>query len=111
MPVTAVRWMWDRLFGPPRVRTLPDGSVRVRLLGRIHEGSDYGALFDSVSRERERLIQAVVKTREGSLPKPYMSLSRIGPGEMYHRDIQRLEDRLAIYNDFLGHLVREMRAS
>ena len=100
---------WDWMFGPPRVRELPDGSLRVRVLGRVFEAADYEGLFGAVSRERERLIQAVSKTHEGATSRPYMALSRLGPGDMYQRDLQRLEDRLAVYNEFLGHLARTMQ--
>ena len=106
----AVVWLWDRLFGPPRIHELPDGSLRVRLLGRVFEVADYEGLFGAVSRERERIIVAVAKIHDGATSRPYLALSRIGPGELYQRDLQRLEDRLAVYNEFLGHLVRLMQS-
>lgn len=97
------------MFGPPRVRHLPDGTLTVRLLGRRFEAQDYEGLFGSVSRERERLVQAVSKLHEGATSRPYLGISRIGPGEMYQRDLRRLEDRLALYNEFIGHLVEQMQ--
>jgi hypothetical protein len=53
------RRIWDRLFGPPRVKELPDGSVSVRLLGRTFEAADYEGLIGAVDREREHLVRAV----------------------------------------------------
>lgn len=106
----AARWAWDRVFGPPRVRQMPDGSVRVRLMGRVFEAADDDGLFGAVSRERERLVQAVAKAHAGATTRPYLSLARLGPGEMYQRELQRLEDRLTLYNEFLGYLVRRMQA-
>lgn len=99
----------DLLFGPPKVKTLPDGSLRVKLMGRVHTARSYDELFGSVNRERERLISSVAKSREGLPVRAGTAFSRIGPGDLHHRDIQRLEDRLAIYNHFLGHLVRVMQ--
>jgi hypothetical protein len=93
------------------VRATADGWLRVRLLGRVHEAPDYESLFDSVSRERERLIQAAARSRDVSHPKSYSALARVAPGEMYHRDVQRLEDRVAVYNHFLGHLARRLHGS
>ena len=106
----AVR-VWDWMFGPPRVHELPDGTLRVRVLGRVFEAADYEGLFGAVSRERERLIVAVSKIHEGATSRPYMVLSRLGPADMYQRDLQRIEDRLAAYNEFLGHLARMMQRS
>jgi hypothetical protein len=108
--LNAARWLWDRLFGPPKVRELPDGGVRVRLLGRVFEASDYEGLFGAVNRERERLLGAVIKMHEGAGHRAYLSVARVGPGDIYQRDLQRIEDRLAVYNEFLGHLVRRLQA-
>lgn len=102
----ALRGLWDLFFGPPRIRELEDGTLRVRILGRVHEGRDHEELFFSVNRERERLIQSVGKVRDGSHARPDLMSSRFGVGEVHHREIQRLQDRLGVYNDFLGHLVR-----
>lgn len=99
------RAVWDAIFGPPRIRSLPDGSVRVRLLGRVFESATYEGLFDMVSRERERLLQSVASVHAGALGRSYLiPITRMGPGDMYQRDINRLEARLAAYNEFLGHL-------
>ncbi|MER3420645.1 MAG: hypothetical protein C4290_09060 [Chloroflexota bacterium] len=99
---------WDLLFGPPRVHKLPDGTLRVRLLGRVHEADDYEGLFRSVSAERDRLVRALAQAREAVPLRPSYSLLRVGPGEMYHRDMQRLEERLALYNEVVGHLLRHL---
>lgn len=98
-------WLWDRLFGPPQVRELPDGTLRVRLLGRVFEAGDYEGLFGAVSREREHLLRAVSKVHEGAGHRATLAASRLGPGDLYFREVQRIEDRLAVYNEFLGHLV------
>ncbi len=103
--------MWDWLFGPPRVKQLEDGSLRVKLLGRAHHGNSLDELFTSVARERDRLITAHGRLREGTPLRPYHTLGRAGAGDMYHRDLQRLEDRLSVYNEFLGHLVHRLQQS
>jgi hypothetical protein len=101
--------VWDRLFGPPRVQDLPDGSVRVRLLGRVFEAPDREILFDAVSRERERLIESLARLHQRAGSRPYALLSRYGSGDLYQRDLQRVESRLSIYNEFLGQLVRQLQ--
>lgn len=103
------RAVWNWLFGPPRVRELPDGSVRVRLLGRLFEAADDELLFSAVSHERERLLIALAKTHEGAGSRPFIAYSRGGAIDLYRRDAQRLEDRLALYNEFLAHLLRRMQ--
>jgi hypothetical protein len=105
----ALRRLWDGLFGPPRIRELPDGTLHVRLFGRAFVAADYEGLFRAVSRERERLVHAVRKAHESASDRAYFPLTRLGPGELYQRDVRRLEDRLALYNEFLGHLVRRMQ--
>lgn len=105
---TAFGKLWNLLFGPPRVQALPDGTLRVRLLGRVHEADDYEGLFRSVSAERDRLVRALAQAREAAPLRPSYTLLRVGPGEMHHRDLQRLEDRLALYNEFVGHLLRHL---
>lgn len=104
----ALRGIWGRLFGPPRIRELEDGTLRVRILGRMHEGRDHEELFSSVNRERERLLRTVANVRDGTHSRPDLLSSRIGIGEVHHREVQRLQDRLSVYNDFLGHLVRNL---
>jgi hypothetical protein len=103
----ALRKLWDLLFGPPRVQQLPDGTLRVRLPGRVHEADDYEGLFRSVNAERDRLLRALAQAREAVPLRPSYPL-RVGPGEMYHRDLQRLEERLALYNEVVGHLLRHL---
>ena len=105
----AARWVWQRLFGPPRIVTLDDGRLRVRVMGRVFEADDDEGLFRSVSAERARLVEAVSKLHSGAGGGPPLSLHRFGPGDITHRQMQRLEDRLAVYNEFLGHLVRRMQ--
>jgi hypothetical protein len=105
----AARWVWERLFGPPRIVTLEDGRLRVRVMGRVFEADDHEGLFRSVSAERERLVQAVSKLHTGTGGGPPLALHRFGPGDLTHRQLQRLEDRLAVYNEFLGHLVRRLQ--
>jgi hypothetical protein len=105
----AGRWLWDRVFGPPRVRELPDGSVRVRLLGRVFEAADYEGLMGAVSREREYLLRAAARVHEGAGHRATLSVSRLGPGDLYFREVQRIEDRLAVYNEFLGHMVQRLQ--
>lgn len=98
--------LWDRLLGPPRVSELPDGSVTVRLLGRRFEASSRGALFDSVARERARLMDQVTKMHEGAAMRPLLGGTRFADG--YHRDTQRVQDRVGVYTDFLARLAREL---
>jgi len=107
--MTLARRAWDYLFGPPRIRSLPDGAVQVRLLGRVFEAADHDGLFDAVGRERERLLAAMSKLHEGAAGRPQLGFSRLGTGDLYQRDLQRLQDRLAAYNAFLGHLMRHTR--
>ena len=104
-----LRRLWNLLFGPPRVQQLPDGTLRVRLLGRVHEADDYEGLFHSVSAERDRLVRALAQAREAVPLRPTYPLLRVGPGEMYHRDLQRLEERLALYNEVVGLLLRHLQ--
>ena len=107
--VRAAHWLWDCLFAPPRVERLPEGGVRVRLMGRAFEAADYEGLFTAVNRERERLIQAVAKAHEGASRRSDLAFARVGPGEWYQRDLRRMEDRLSLYNEFLAHLLHLMR--
>jgi hypothetical protein len=104
--VRVAAFLWDRLFGPPRVTELPDGSVSVRLLGRRFDASSRGALFDSVARERERLLEQVSRLHEGAAMRPLVGGARFSDG--YHRDTQRVQDRVGVYTDFLARLAREL---
>lgn len=97
---------WDFLFGPPKVRDLPDGSVSVRLLGRRFEASSRGALFDAVARERERLVQQVGKMHEGAASRPMLGGTRFT--DTHHHQTQRMQDRVGLYTAFLGRLAREL---
>jgi hypothetical protein len=109
--INIARRCWNYLFGPPKVRVLPDGTLRVRLLGRVFEASDYESLIGAVSREREHLLRAVSRVHEGAGHRAHLTVSRLGPGDLYLREVQRIEDRLAVYNDFLGHLMQRVEAS
>jgi len=109
LPARVARGVWDWLFGPPKVHELDDGTLRVRLMGRTFTASDGEGLFASVNRERDRLLQAVAKLHDGAGSRPYLSMSRMGPGDIYQRELQRIEDRLAVYNHFLGRLVQTTR--
>ncbi len=98
--------LWDRLFGPPHVSEQPDGTVTVRLLGRRFDASSRGALFDAVARERARLLEQVTKMHEGAAMRPLLGGARFADG--YHRDTQRVQDRVGVYTDFLARLAREL---
>jgi hypothetical protein len=102
----AVRWTWQRLFGPPRVERTPYGYLRVRHFGRVFEASNYDGLIDIVGRERERLMQSTLKLHEGAATKSVVAGSRFGAVDMYQREVRRVEARLTAYNDLLAHLVR-----
>lgn len=102
----AARALWDALFGPPRIRQLADGTLRVRLLGRTFEARDHDALLDSVSRDRERLLTGLNRLHERG-PESGMAGSRYNPGELHHRETARLQERLRVYNDFIGYLLRQ----
>lgn len=108
-PAGLLRRIWQWAFGPPHVRVLEDGALRVRLLGRLFEAPDYESLFTAVSRERDHLIASVRGSHDRVMSRPYLTSSRFGPGELYHREVQRMEDRLAIYSEFLGYLDRQMQ--
>ncbi|MFN8559349.1 MAG: hypothetical protein U0531_19095 [Dehalococcoidia bacterium] len=86
-----------------------DGTLRVRLMGRVYEAPNDEALFGAVCRERDNLIRGVSHLHENVTSRQYVGMARIGSGEIYQRDLQRLEDRLAAYNEFLGHLVARMQ--
>jgi hypothetical protein len=108
-PAGVVRFaatLWDHVFGPPRVSELPDGSVTVRLLGRRFDASSREALFDAVARERGRLMEQVTKMHEGAAMRPLLGGTRFADG--YHRDTQRVQDRVGVYTDFLARLAREL---
>ena len=102
----AVGALWNILFGPPRIREMADGSLRVRLLGRTFEARDYEGLLESVGRERERLLTTLHRLH-GRGPEHGMAGSRYNPGELHHRETARLQERLRVYNDFIGHLLRQ----
>lgn len=97
---------WDRLFGPPRVRELPDGTVTVRLLGRRFDAATRDALFDLVAHERSRLLEQVVKMHESAVLRSPLAGMRFA--DTYHRDTQRVEDRVGVYTSFLARLAREL---
>ena len=99
--------LWDRLFGPPRVRQLPDGCVCVRLLGRRFDAATHDGLFDAVARERERLLASVREMHERSGMRA-MPGGR-GVSDSYHQATRRLEDRVSLYGEFLGRLARELQ--
>ncbi len=103
------RRLWDMIAGPPRVRRLPDGTLHVRLIGRVHEAPDYDSLLSSVSRERERLLMMLGQIRErGDFASPRPPAEPSSYPVPYHVQ-RRVEDRLAIYNEFLGSLLDEMQ--
>ena len=97
---------WDRLFGPPRVQELPDGSVCVRLLGRRFDATSREGLFDAVARERGRLLTSLAETHAHSGMRA-MPSGR-GVSDSYHQDTRRLEDRISLYGEFLGRLAKEL---
>jgi hypothetical protein len=96
----------DAVFGPPRPRIRPDGSMSVRLLGRRFEASSGGALFDAVAREREKLLIQVGKMHEGAAGRPFFSGSRLT--DSYHFHTRRMEDRIALYTAFLGRMAKDL---
>ena len=96
----------DRLFGPPRVQELPDGTVAVRLLGRRFEAATRAGLFDAVVRKGERLLISVAKMHEGAAARPLLAGGRFG--DSYHQMTRRLEDRVALYSAFIGRLAKEL---
>jgi hypothetical protein len=98
--------VWDFVFGAPRARDLPDGGVTVRLMGRRFEASSRDVLFDTVVRERERLLITLGKVHEGAATRPLLGGARMA--DTYHRESQRLQDRIAVYSDFIGRLGREL---
>ena len=102
----AAAGLWDFLFGPPRVRELPDGTVTVRLLGRRFEAASRGSLFDSVARERQRLVVQLGKMHEGAATRPLLAGTRFS--DTYHHQTRRLEDRIGFYTAFLGHMAKEL---
>ena len=102
----AAAGLWDFLFGPPRVRELPDGTVTVRLLGRRFEAASRGSLFDAVARERQRLVVQLGKMHEGAATRPLLAGTRFS--DTYHHQTRRLEDRIGFYTAFLGHMAKEL---
>jgi hypothetical protein len=98
--------LWDVLFGPPRMQHLPDGGVGVKLLGRRFESSSPDLLFDSVARERERLVSQLGKMHEGAATKPLVAGTRFA--DSYHQQTRRIEDRIAFYSAFLGRLAKDL---
>lgn len=101
----ALATLWDTLFGAPAARDLPDGSVAVRLLGRRFSASSRAALFDSVGRERERLLAHLDQLHRNSITS-VGGFSRVV--DSYHGETRRLQDRVAVYSAFLGRLAREL---
>jgi hypothetical protein len=101
--------IWDRLFGPPRAQVTAEGTVAVRLLGRRFEAGTREGLFDSVCRERERLLEQISKMHEGAAHRPMLGMSRLS--DSYHRDTQRIQDRVGLYTEFLGRLGKEIGLS
>lgn len=98
--------LWDVLFGPPRPHYAEDGRASVKLLGRRFEAATPGSLFDSVARERERLVVQLGKMHEGAASSPFVSGARFS--DTYHQQTRRLEDRIAFYSTFLGRLAKDL---
>ncbi|MGD9893954.1 MAG: hypothetical protein AB7N70_04470 [Dehalococcoidia bacterium] len=99
-------WLWDTLFGPPRMTYLADNHVTVKLLGRRFEASSPGALFDAVAHERERLVVQLGKMHEGAATKPLVAGARFS--DSYHQQTRRIEDRIGFYSTFLGRLAKDL---
>lgn len=98
---------WNLIMGPPRVKERPDGYVTVSILGRRFEASNRAILFEIVGREREQLLRVINNVNDGYQQYP-VGVAYLRTTETRHREAQRLSDRLALYNEFLAALGKEL---
>lgn len=98
------RRLWALLTGRPRLERLADGSVRVRLGGVVFEANNEDDLIGRIDRDRDRILRRLSAERQASGFEP-VEFDRRPWGDPAMGRARALEQRLELYNRFLGELI------
>lgn len=105
------RRLWSLLSGQPLLTRRADGSMRVRVAGRVFEAPDEDTLIIMIDRERNRTAERLARARDSVSGAEFRPDPLGGSGfhakRVAFRETRLLERRLSRYAGFLASIIQE----